>query len=463
MAAWIRRGNENFRWDLYRRFGRPPVLVPPRWALYERIWEMTGRNSIESDTGGAGDVGGNDADVDPKEWTESLRSALSGRSVCLVVPDATRVGAWQQILPAVLETLESRFEERTLFVATGTHRPAGSDELERHFGVGSERLRSWRIVQNSADSFRSHRSVGSTSGGTEIRLHPDYLDADVRVLLGDVSYHYFAGFGGGPKLIFPGCGEPGAAARNHRRSLHAQGDADAVWNEACAPGVATGNPVIEEIEEAAALAPADWSIVAVAEPPEDPLALDPALPTTFPLRVIQGREVETRSSSRDAHDRHHRISFTQRPDLLVVDAGGHPRDASFLQAQKSLQHARRFVDPGGRILWIARCEEGTASPMLDRYAADPASFRPGPSDLHVQTLAALRSVIRSFEVGLWSDLPSDVVRALGLEPIGDEESALEWTERIPGARWGWLPRVERFLPAPGWLGGSAGDPIPARD
>ena len=488
MAAWIRRGSETFHWDLYRRFGRPPVLVPPRWALYERIWEATA-----SGAGDAGTASGRPESPDdgsrtegqsvppaaeetvlPRDWTEGLRSALaaqSGRSVCLVVPDATRVGAWVRLLPETLSVLADHFDERVLLVATGTHRPTASEELTAHLGaVGSggsaddaNALRGWRVLQNSEESFRSHRAIGRTSSGTEIRLHPAYLDADFRLLLGDVSYHYFAGFGGGPKLIFPGCGEPAAAARNHRRSLLPGGGSPWDWNEACAPGVSAGNPVLEEIEEAAALAPAEWSIVPVAEPPDDPEGLDPSLPARFPLRVIQGPESETRALSRQAHDRQHRISFTQRPDLLVVDAGGRPRDASFLQAQKSLQHARRFLEPGGRILWVARCETGTASATIDRYAADPADFRPDAEDLHVQTLAALRNVTRSYEIGLWSDLPEERVRALGLEPVPDEESALAWIERIPGARWGWLPRVERFLPAEGWLGGDPEPRGPAHD
>ncbi|MEZ4648836.1 MAG: lactate racemase domain-containing protein [Candidatus Eisenbacteria bacterium] len=448
MAAWILRGSEAYHWDLYRHLGRPPVLVPPRWALCERIWDAT-----------AGDSPRAPGWIDPSAWAETLHDSLRGRSVVLVVPDATRVGAWRRILPDVLAALTPNFQDRTLLIATGTHAPASDEDLARHLRAdsgGRELLARWRIVQNSGDGFLGHRSVGLTRSGTEIRIHPDYLDADVRVLLGDVSYHYFAGFGGGPKLVFPGCAEPGAAASNHRRSIRsATSGPGFVWNEDCAPGRTEGNPVLTEIEAAAALVPAQWSIVPVVDPPQGPNELDPSTPIDFPIRVIQGPDLETRAESRLHHDRTHRVEFTQRPDLLVVDAGGRPRDDSFLQAQKSLQHARRFLEPGGRILLVAKCGAGTASAMLDRFIADPAGFVPDKRDLHVQTLSALQSVTQSYDIALWSDLPEDSVRALGLEPIASERAAFDWMDRIPGARWGWLPRVERFLPASGWLGGGA--------
>lgn len=453
MAAWLRRGSEFYHWDLYRSFGRPPVLAPPPWALCARIWEAT---AADRDAEGEARIAA-PGPIEPADWVEVLRSATGGRSVCLVVPDATRVGAWRRLLPTVLATLGETFAERTLLVATGTHRPAAADELAAHFalpegpGDSEQPLAGWRVVQNSDDDFRTHRPVGTTSAGTEIRLHPAYLEADARVLLGDISYHYFAGFGGGPKLVFPGCGDPGAAGRNHRKALRERGGAVDL-DPACAPGVASGNPVLEEIEEAAGFAPAHWALVPVEQPP--PFAeLDPATPVPFPLTVIQGPESEVRVRARESHDQMHRVAFTQRPDLLVVDAGGHPRDASFLQAQKSLQHARRFLEPGGRILLVARCGVGLASSMLERFVAAPEAFRPDTEDLHLQTLAALRGVTQRYEIGLWSDLAPEVVHALGLEPLGDERSAREWLRRIPGPRWGWLPRVERFLPAPGWLGG----------
>ncbi|MCB9462951.1 MAG: DUF2088 domain-containing protein [Candidatus Eisenbacteria bacterium] len=474
MAAWILRGEDAHHWDLYRHLGRPPVLAPPRWALYERIWDVTdltgppgGMSPADPRPGDPGPSGRRPSDprpggtIEPADWAETLRASLRGRSVVLVVPDATRVGAWRRILPTVLEALAPNFTDRTILVATGTHAPATEADLARHLGADSldadGSFAGWRIVQNSADGFLGHRAVGLTQRGTEIRIHPDYLDADVRVLLGDVSYHYFAGFGGGPKLVFPGCGEPGAAASNHRRSVRPDSRGDGfVWNEECAPGKSVGNPVLEEIEAAAALAPAHWSIVPVEDPPMGESDLDPSTPVAFPLRVIQGPDLETRAESRLHHDRTHRVEFTQRPDMLVVDAGGRPRDDSFLQSQKSLQHARRFLEPGGRILLVAKCGSGTASAMLDRFLAGPSKFAADPKDLHVQTLYALQSVTESYEVALWSDLPETSVRALGLEPILSEQDAFAWMDRIPGARWGWLPRVERFLPAAGWLGGTPG-------
>ena len=46
--------------------------------------------------------------------------------------------------------------------------------------------------------------VGSTSRGTPIEAFAPVVRADVRIALGNVEYHYFAGFSGGAKALVPG-------------------------------------------------------------------------------------------------------------------------------------------------------------------------------------------------------------------------------------------------------------------
>ncbi len=330
-----------------------------------------------------------------------------------------------------------------------------------------KQLEGWRLIQNGDNRFQTHREIGRTPAGTPVRLIPEYLESDWRILLGEVSYHYFAGFGGGRKLVFPGLAEPGGVAANHRRAVRIPPDAwDHVdrpglrgfdWDPGCAPGRLAGNPVHEDLEAAASLDPPHWAVTVVEDPPPDP---DPAVPAPFPVRVVQGPYPSALDRAGAVYDAARRLKFTRAPSLLIVDAGGEPRDATFLQAHKSLQHAARFVAPGARILLVAGCRQGVGSATLERYAADPSGFRPlagaqeNPlSVLHLQTLVALRRALGSRRVGLWSELPPETVRALGFEPLAKEAKAIDWCRFQDGPMWGWLPRAERFLPAPGWLGG----------
>jgi nickel-dependent lactate racemase len=516
-------GTRGHRWDGIRMFGRPPVLAPPAWALTERTWEgtglWTGEGTARGDAPAAVDVemrmipadsGKDQAQASiqaqapdqpqdpiqtqvPAQVQEHVQDRVQmqaqlaaevdrliaavpvgARRIVLVVPDGTRVGPWRALLPHVLTALAGAIprSRRTLLVASGVHAVLSAETLARHLLPNdpepSKTLEAWAVTQNGDNQFQGHTSVGRTPAGTPVRLHPAYLEADWRILLGEISWHYFAGFGGGRKLVFPGLAEPAGIAENHRRAIllpeDAASDPDGVgiervrWQERCGPGRLAGNPVHEDLEAAVALAPPHWVLTAVDDPPPDP---DPARPRRFGFRVHQGPYPAAFAEAAEAFERAHRVGFTVAPRVLLTDAGGRPRDATFLQAHKSLQHGARFVPRGGRMLLAAECADGLGSATLARFAADPERFRPlvgireDPlSVIHLQTLTALLSAVRVVSVGLWSALPAAVVRALGMMPLASEEEARAWAVAGGPASWGWLPRAERFLPPAGFKGGA---------
>jgi len=467
VSVWLLRGRSAERFDGIRRFGRPPSVVPPAWALTARIWDAIGaeRAAVER--------------ADGDDRFGRLRAAIppATRSLVLVIPDGTRVGAWQEVLPDLIRAVDASLPKaarRTLLVAGGVHAPHAVTELAAHLsrsGVVRESLEGWAVTQNGDNAFRDHVPVGTTPAGTAVALHPAYVEAGFRIILGEISWHYFAGFGGGRKLVFPGLAEPRGILANHRRAVVVrrpagdQGHAalDAVsWQEACGPGLLEGNPVHEDLDAAVRLAPPHWVVTALDDSPADP---DPASPALFPPRVVQGPYPASFDEASACFEGRHRIAATVHPAALVVDAGGRPRDRSFLQAHKSLQHGARFVAPGGRLLVIAACEDGLGSETLRRYAADPGGFRPeseGTAEdgvdagtlLHLQTLVALRRATAAVEIGLSSDLPAETVRALGMTPLPGWEEAWAWLAAKGAGTWGWLPRAELFLPVREQRGGA---------
>lgn len=442
------------RWDGHRLFGRPPVLAPPAWAAAARLWESLDL-PLSAERG-----------VTPSEWCAAAAGAVpcNTRAFVLVVPDATRVGPWRDALPNLLVSFEHALPagaSRRLLIATGTHAPVGTAAIAAHLGLEASLLSRWETIENSAEHFTTHREVGSTRAGTSVRLHPAYLDADWRVTLGSTSYHYFAGFGAGPKLVFPGCAEPLGAAMNHRRAVEAREESDWPWrlHPRATAGEVDGNPVHDDIGDAYALAPAHWSISIDAVPP---LEVDPARPAAPPLVVEQGEGLAAWRRAIERHDAAHRVPFTQRPKLLILDAGGTPRDHTLLQAQKSLQHALRFTDEGAAILLAAGLGGGLGSEALRLFAREGTALPRAelaldrPAGLHVQTLTSLRQATTHRSVGLWSELDPTEARALGMEPLTSEAEAIDFCRRMGGDRhWGFLPRAELFLPARGWLGGRA--------
>ena len=99
--------------------------------------------------------------------------------------------------------------------------------------------------------------TGTTSSGTPVRMRKDLLKATSIVTMGPICHHYFAGYGGGRKLIFPGCGEREAIYHNHglfldrpKRNLTVQ----------CQPGNLQQNPLADDLFEIQNHLPAQLAI-----------------------------------------------------------------------------------------------------------------------------------------------------------------------------------------------------------
>jgi len=418
VSVWLRLGRDHVRLELLDRWGRPPVVSPHRTALRAVVREAAGIPAGDAASTAA------IAAIPPPEFS-------TARSVCLVIPDETRRGPWQLYRGAAIRWTEQstpRAVRRTLLIATGVHRPVVSPDLRD--------LEGWTVAANGAGGFDDHRQAGRTRAGTVVRLHPAWIEADARIVLADVSFHYFAGFGGGRKLVFPGLGDPAGILGNHRLCLDAEGR----LRPECEPGQLDGNPVHEDLMEAVALAPPHLLLQA-----HEPAPGEAAVLTAGDWR-------ETHASGCALFHRGHMLKHTQRPDVLIADAGGYPRDASVLQAHKSLQHAMRFLDPGGRLLLVAGLEEGSGSETLERlWGLDPEDLSRRAVEayeLHTHTALAMKTACRRVEVAVWSRLENpERLRAIPITPLRDEAEALQWLESKGTPRqWGWLTRAEEVLP-----------------
>ena len=172
-------------------------------------------------------------------------SVKAEQKVAIVFSDITRATPYHVILPPLLNALEHVPDENiTFFCATGTHRPATPEELITI--LGKEFRERFRIVQNNAGDSSLQRYVGTTSSGNRIMLNREILEYDIRILTGFIEPHFFAGFSGGGKALMPGMAALSTVRNNHAiRNLE---NPNTRW------GYTSGNPVWEEVMEAAELA-----------------------------------------------------------------------------------------------------------------------------------------------------------------------------------------------------------------
>lgn len=185
--------------------------------------------------------------LDSPIGTERLEKMASGKKdVVIITSDITRPMPSWRVLPHVLKRLEKAGVSRshiTVVFAMGTHRRHTSEEM-RHL-AGDEVYNTCRCMDSSECSFIH---MGETKAGTPVDIADKVAHADLRICLGNIEYHFFAGYSGGAKAIMPGVSTMQAIRKNHSRMIHPMAKA----------GTLEGNPVREDLEEAAGICGVDF-------------------------------------------------------------------------------------------------------------------------------------------------------------------------------------------------------------
>jgi nickel-dependent lactate racemase len=161
-----------------------------------------------------------------------------------VVNDGTRPTPSADVLAVIRPGLEAWLQtsggELAFVVATGTHRAASPQELDHIFGPDLVRTHAERIFCHDAKAAEEMVALGRTSRGTEVKVNRLLAEAASVLLINSVEPHYFAGYTGGRKSLFPGLAAYETVWANHKLSME--------------PGseslVLKGNPVHEDLQEA---------------------------------------------------------------------------------------------------------------------------------------------------------------------------------------------------------------------
>ena len=360
--------------------------------------------------------------------------AQGKRRVVVLVPDATRKAHLPLVLPVLLARLEKGGVSAgniTVLVACGTHPAAPEAALAALLGPLPAGV---RVLQHDARDEDALVRVGALASGEPVRLHRAAVEADLLIAVSALAHHYFAGFTGGPKMVFPGVAGYAEIQANHARVVDLE-HSPPRRHPGCEPGVIAGNPVAEEIQCIAALRPPDLALLLVQGSEGRPAWCGAGpLAAVFPAGVDRVRDWYEVAAG----------SFTR----IVAAAGGAPADVTIIQAHKALDAACRFAAPGAEVLFVASCEGGAGSPAMAPFLSDP---RPEAiidrlAREYVQyghtTLRLVEKTAR-FRVLWHSRLEAGLVAHLGAEPTADVQQVLDrWREEAPGDTVG----VERGVP-----------------
>lgn len=393
------------------RFGGDEISLPPDLARGAVAWlePSTPAPSAEARQIIAAALGR------PRGAPRLSDLARGKRTAAILIPGKTRVACVAEMVAGLVGELhEAGLSDDGIevFLATGTHEP----HLEVDFEIllGREMASRLRCMAHDCGAAGGLTRLGETRFGTPVWMSRRVLAADVRILTGRIVPHYFAGFTGGRKALLPGVAGFETILANHRLSLD---PASGIHREV-APGSLDANPVHLDMLEGAAMARPDFCLNTL-------------------LDVRERLVAAVAGDFRAAHDegcawarRWYALCPASAVDGLVTSAGGAPYDCNFMQALKAVMNVQDLVRPGGAVLWIAECAGGMHPGFL-RWAeirSDDDLEREVRSsyDLTGHNSVMLRRLLARARVALWSRLPPQDVRRLGLVPVPSLDEGLAW-------------------------------------
>lgn len=380
------------------RYGR--TLIPFDYDLegFEILGEIDSRGPL-SDV----EIG---AKLDHPINSPTLEEIVNpGDTVLIVVSDATRQTGAGQIVNLLVRRLIANgteaFNIRIIF-ATGIHRPV--TEAEKNAILTPFIAKRIKTLNHDPRDLARLRRVGEINNGISVELNSAIFEHEHVILVGGISFHYFAGFTGGRKLICPGLASRQTISATHKLAF----DCERLDRR---EGVGTarldGNPVHAAFVEAASKANISFSVNTVVNDAGEVTDL------------YCGDWIESHRVACDAFAAEHTISISERRDVVITSCGGFPHDINMIQAHKTLEAASHVCRDGGMIILLAECSDGLGrDDFLNWFAAADSSELARRLcegyQVNGQTAWSLLRKAERFDVRLISNLSAQTAEAMRL-------------------------------------------------
>jgi lactate racemase len=362
-----------------------------------------------------------------------LHDFSNAHTVAIAINDKTRPVPHHLLLPPLLHRLEEIGflpASISLIIATGTHLPMPSSEFAKI--LPAEIINRYPVFSHDTDA-DDLVNLGESSRGTPILINRRFMEADLRIVLGNIEPHHFMGFSGGVKTAAIGLAGRSTINQNHALLPH--------------PLAKTGhyadNPMRQEVEEIGKRIGIHIAVNAVLNNHKEI------------VRVIAGDPVAVMETGIQLARAICQVSITHPYDLVIASAGGHPKDINLYQSQKALTHAALLAKDNGTVILLAACSEGPGSTGYEKFMEGVTSFSDvfnrfknqgfevGPHKAFLVARDASR-----VHVHLFSSMAPSQVQKLLLTPIVnlDQEITHALNNLSPSARVAIMPIATITIP-----------------
>lgn len=330
-----------------------------------------------------------------------------GEKIAIITSDVTRPMPTYKVMPELLSELAAGgvdFNDVTLVFALGSHRR--QTEAEKKKLAGEFAYQRIHIVDSDPEDCIH---MGVTANGTPVDITRAVAEADRRIALGNIEFHYFAGYSGGVKAVMPGVSTPAAIQSNHKLMIRP---------ESCA-GRLEGNPVREDIEEAGRICPVDFILNVVLDEHKNI------------VKVVSGDPVAAHREGARFLDLLYTKEIEEQADIVIVSQGGAPKDLNLYQTQKALDNSKHAVKDGGIIILIGSCAEGYGERTFEDWMLHSES----PAELVAKIrkefilgghkAAAIGMVLQRAEIYLVSHMDPVLVEKSFMKPYASAQQAFD--------------------------------------
>ena len=276
--------------------------------------------------------------------------SLENKKVVILSDDQTRptpVGLIALPLINELNRLGIPDEDIQVIIARGTHRHPTDAEIKAK--LGEEVLKRVKVSVHDADDSDNLVLVGTTSRGTPCWANRVVTEAGLKIGIGLSNPHYFAGYGGGPKIVLPGVSGRETIRNNH------------VWirDPNSMQGTREGNPLWEDMLETARIVGLDMKI-------------DLVLNSQAKIyRVFAGDVGAGQKEAIEALLEVYGVTVPKMADVTITSS--YPLETNLIQSGKAILLADAVTKPGGTIILLTACSDGAGPMMYETLSEKPES------------------------------------------------------------------------------------------
>ena len=319
------------------KYGRNVIPFEYDAERFEILGNLTKKNALSD-----AEIGDRlDDPIDSSRLDEIIET---GQTVLIVVPDATRQTGCGQVANLIVRRLIANgtapHEIRIIF-ATGIHRKV--TEAEKAAIITPFIAQRIITLDHDPRDLMQLVQLGETSGGIPIELNRALTEHDHIIMIGGVTFHYFAGFTGGRKLICPGLASSRTVSETHKLAFDCE---TRTRRDGVETGKLDGNAVNEAFMEVVEKIDPAFAVNTIVN--DDGEIVD----------LFCGNWRSSHQAACEIYAERHTVCVPEKRDLVIVSCGGYPYDINLIQAHKALEAASQACNEGGTIIFLAECADG---------------------------------------------------------------------------------------------------------